>query len=80
MKSIKDHRHIYNSAPWEDGGAMNSFGRQPQEGILLVCRPAKTMSCQEAQAPEPCTAPGRAGRVRRHDVLGGIIDEYERAA
>jgi len=30
--------------------------------------------------PEPCPGPSHSGTVRRHDVLGGIIHEYGRAA
>ena len=30
--------------------------------------------------PKPCSWPRLGGTVRRHDVLGGIIHEYERAA
>jgi putative transposase len=30
--------------------------------------------------PEPCSGPALFGTVHRHDVLGGIIHEYERAA
>jgi transposase InsO family protein len=30
--------------------------------------------------PEPCSEPRYGGAVSRHDVLGGIIHEYERAA
>ena len=30
--------------------------------------------------PEPCSEPNHDGTVHRHDVLGGIIHEYERAA
>ena len=29
--------------------------------------------------PEPCSEPRYGGTVSRHDVLGGIIHEYERA-
>jgi putative transposase len=30
--------------------------------------------------PQPYTAPDHGGKIVRHDVLGGIIHEYERAA
>jgi hypothetical protein len=30
--------------------------------------------------PEPCSGPAHTGTVGRHDILGGIIHEYERAA
>jgi transposase len=30
--------------------------------------------------PDPCSGPAHFGTVRRHDVLGGVIHEYERAA
>jgi hypothetical protein len=30
--------------------------------------------------PEPRSEQGEGGTVRRHDVLEGIIDEYQRAA
>jgi hypothetical protein len=32
------------------------------------------------EVPEPRSELERLGTVRRHDVLGGIIHEYERAA
>jgi transposase InsO family protein len=40
---------------------------RPHRGLLLA-------------VPEPCSGPAHTGTVRRHDVLGGIIHEYERAA
>jgi hypothetical protein len=42
--------------------------------------PARPHRGVQLAVPEPCSEPGQAGTVRRHDVLGGITHEHQRAA
>jgi len=43
------------------------IGKRPPRGLLL-------------EAPKPSVTGPPVGRIERHDVLGGLIHEYGRAA
>ena len=60
------------------------FSRRQLESVLgryvrhyNLARPHRGL---QLAVPEPCSEHGHGETVRRHDVLGGIIHEYQRAA
>ena len=54
-----------------------------REFLVHITRLARTTAqehhCPDAIGPAPAPLPG-GGRVVRHDRLGGLLDEYSRAA
>ena len=65
-----DHLLVFSRRQLESvlGRYVRHYNRaRPHRGLQLA-------------VPEPCSEHGHGETVRRHDVLGGIIHEYQRAA